>query len=548
MRLDTIKIDGVVYFLGDKEYVTPEMFGAVGDGVTDDSTAITNALKEGKTVLLSGTYAVGSTISGSTQKIIGNNTKIVLLNDIDTVFTLTGTQHFSGVSFDCNNKGVGSCVYVSNTDSIELADIKIQNVKDMRNNKTSHLIYVFQVPTVNIHDVVIENCLHLGNGTVTDNGGAIYGIFVNHNEKHCTIENVVGKEIHNIDANGNILFEDSGLIYINSQHKDAGTFIRKVTGYNYGKRLIKAQCANEVVIDGIHAYTNSKDHLVAIGIGSRESGSGEIGSAIISNCVLENAYATYTASQFQYLISTSEKVKVSNCTFKTIAYPSIQNTGDMSISNCTIEGIGIQNDGRTLHVDNVQFVGTCFHTSYDKSNLTETTITNCNIKHIAGTGAFNTVKIVLCGESTTLENTVIDCGKIQPTQGKCRIKNVRMVNSTDVDTILPTCESIEIIDTDISTVDGTTVTRAINTTVKTLLKNVTGEGYTYIAVCKGQTEIRGGVDFAKLHTVNATAFSNVPEYVASLPYKGNHANGTKVILLSSNQLHTLVDGSWSLVG
>ena len=47
-----------------KYYVTPEEFGAVGDGVTDDAEAITQALNSGNNVTFDGskTYLVGSTI------------------------------------------------------------------------------------------------------------------------------------------------------------------------------------------------------------------------------------------------------------------------------------------------------------------------------------------------------------------------------------------------------------------------------------------------------------------------------------------------------
>ena len=46
-------------------YVTPQMFGAKGDGVTDDAVAIAQALASSKTVVFDGmkTYAVGSTIT-----------------------------------------------------------------------------------------------------------------------------------------------------------------------------------------------------------------------------------------------------------------------------------------------------------------------------------------------------------------------------------------------------------------------------------------------------------------------------------------------------
>lgn len=43
-----------------KDYVTPEMFGAKGDGVTDDTTYVQQAFDSGKTVLLDGKYKITS--------------------------------------------------------------------------------------------------------------------------------------------------------------------------------------------------------------------------------------------------------------------------------------------------------------------------------------------------------------------------------------------------------------------------------------------------------------------------------------------------------
>lgn len=107
-------------------YVTPEEFGAVGDGVTDDSSAfnacIAKANETGKYVLLSNkTYLIGNTLMDNTDtNIIGINTVIILGNNtftkqiVNCVFSnitfkrtvgsnLPLTENFFSSQFKCCN-------------------------------------------------------------------------------------------------------------------------------------------------------------------------------------------------------------------------------------------------------------------------------------------------------------------------------------------------------------------------------------------------------------------------------------------------------------
>ena len=537
----SLSIDKMV--IGTLGYVTPEAFGARGDGLADDSDAIIEALNSGYAVLFDGTYIVSKELNGSAKYVIGHNATIKLVNDVDNIFVLPEASKVDGFIFDCDGWGACQCIQATSK-NIEISNIEIFNVNDVRSDKGSVLICCSENDTVHIHDIYVHDCKHIVNGVIADSAGNISGIYIHNHKISCVIENVSVKEIHNVDANGNLVMEDGNGIYVHCINKNASTIIKKVYGYNYCKRLIKTQCSDMVIINNVISYTNANDHLACIGIQTSESSvQDEYGKAIISNCYLVNDSGE-TTTPTQYLITTSENVKIDNCVLVSINQYAVYSTGDISISNSSIKGYGILNDGRTLNVDNVDFSGKSFLFSNNTNNLVSTTIKNSKISYMNIGGNINYDTFELSGGTSRMSDNELD-GIDLIVKGNLKMTNCDFKNACFIDSIIIRGIA-DIKDVTVSTKDGETLTRAISIreNATATLENVTTIGYTLGIVGRGNVKLKRGIDLTKLYAVDFAQFSNYPEYVEILPDKARMCNGVKCILLSNNTMYTLSNGNW----
>lgn len=93
-------------------YVTPEMFGAKGDGTTDDSAAFTQALKNAVVYLGAKTYKVNSAnISASAKIIKGAGTLATIISTDASAFTVDNNNFDLTISnLRINGSGAGSAI------------------------------------------------------------------------------------------------------------------------------------------------------------------------------------------------------------------------------------------------------------------------------------------------------------------------------------------------------------------------------------------------------------------------------------------------------
>ena len=185
------------------------------------------------------------------------------------LFDMYSTVEFYNPTFDYQN---GNCFttlrYRPNCGLVKLRDIKIKNIKDM---VSSYGTIIFSISTggnkLDIDGVSFENCLKLGNGSITDSAGSLNGIyyFGTTGLVRGEIKNIYAKEFHNINSSSQIIIEDTAVVYTGTEGAYTPLTIENVIGEEFGKRLVKAQCSG-VTFKNIRGTSTTGDSLSVIGI------------------------------------------------------------------------------------------------------------------------------------------------------------------------------------------------------------------------------------------------------------------------------------------
>lgn len=93
-----------------KDYVTPEMFGAIGDGVADDTDEINAAMTASNNVFAPNRYLVSSTINVNSNKTlfgIGDSSRLITTSNIDIVEFKGVRSHVRDITFIGSGKDSG---------------------------------------------------------------------------------------------------------------------------------------------------------------------------------------------------------------------------------------------------------------------------------------------------------------------------------------------------------------------------------------------------------------------------------------------------------
>lgn len=276
-------------------YVTPEAFGAVGDGTTDDTEALQATMDAGKSVVLSTgkVYAISDAVYVKTGTVIyGNNAVVKSINN-NVLLTIDPNQNnirINDVKFECQNDIHCICINIPErdltTDEYDSAyDIEIRGC-DLKRG-------IFGIIATKASDIRIINC-HFSDFIYNpDDVAGGYGILLQRCKNvaidKCTFDNVnngrhdvyiscAGSKEHENNCCRDITIRDCVITH------DTQTF------YSPNTPAFMIRHSYNVTIDNVRA----SDLMCLV---ATDANQGEIKGLKVLNCYVENITGHYGSAE-----------------------------------------------------------------------------------------------------------------------------------------------------------------------------------------------------------------------------------------------------------
>ncbi|MGZ9868103.1 glycosyl hydrolase family 28-related protein [Priestia endophytica] len=252
--------------------ISVEEFGAKGDGIQDDSTFIQSAIdyqrdRGGGDVILMSKHLINKTVYlRSNVKLKGTPITTIKSTSKGTLFDIPASSKntcLDNVTVDYESLNSSIALLINeNVSELKISNLTFKNFKNLDPAVHQNIIKLRTGISGTISNISFYNIKTIGNGTITDAGGAgrcirtdSYGVTDLKNYS-LNIDNVVIEDCFNIDTNGNMIIEDFDPIHF-QHHSDVSGYINltNVRAKNFSKRLIKIQ-GEGVNISNIIAESN----------------------------------------------------------------------------------------------------------------------------------------------------------------------------------------------------------------------------------------------------------------------------------------------------
>lgn len=281
-------------------------------------------------------------------------------------------EYIGGIAFDFNGNACRSAINIRRTASkSEITNVSIEGI-DIQGYPLQPQTYIIGLNVklsddsdVKISNISANSLSSTANKIIGDSCGNISGIYITGDAGiHSLLElyDCSFSDIHNYDANGEIVLEDTNGIYVSLRspvHTNTKVHIHDIEGVNYGKRLIKTDCSN-LLIERINASSKYYDTLSAI---SLNDGDGKV----YYNAVIDNVHFSGTT---QYVVGSSiPDTRISNVFSDITIAPQSYTAAILPGESCIVENLvlhgaqliaGVVNTDKKIVIEHVEYDDTMY--------------------------------------------------------------------------------------------------------------------------------------------------------------------------------------------